>query len=221
LGVVAQSEEGLFQLSAEEFIHELIKDRFRPTHIVEGPSFGFGKDRKGNPEMLVREAARFDCAVHVVDPVWTRHPEGEAVWVSSSLIRKLLGEGKVAEAWECLGRPYRLFGEVIRGEGRGRIIGFPTVNLGAIDQVVPAEGVYAGRALVGEHSHPCAISIGHTPTFGGTARRIEGHLLDFDADLYGKPLALDFQRYLRPQKTFDSPQALIRQLQCDVETVRC
>lgn len=218
--VIARSEPTLLGLEAERFIEEVVVRRFHPTHIVEGPSFGFGRGRKGTPELLQHIAARFGYEVRIVDPVTIRIDEKETLLVSSSLIRRLLFEGKVRRAAACLGRPYSLSGEVVTGDGRGRTIGFPTANIAVAPQIVPADGVYAGRAMFHGDTVVAAISIGNTPTFHGTGRRIEAHLLDFEGELYGEPIRLEFERRLRDQRTFDSPEALVRQLHRDVEAVR-
>ncbi len=218
--VVAKSDPSLLGLTAERFVEEVIVRRFHPTHIVEGPSFGFGRGRKGTPKLLRRVAARFGCDVHIVEPIMLQIDEGETLMISSSLIRRLLAEGKVRRAALCLVRPYTLIGEVVKGNRRGRTIGFPTVNIAVIDQLVPGEGVYAGRAVLGNDILMAAISIGHTPTFGGTEQQVEAHLLDFNGDLYGRPIRIEFERRLRDQRTFDSPETLIEQLHRDIEAVR-
>jgi riboflavin kinase/FMN adenylyltransferase len=218
--VVAKSEAKLLALEAERFIEEVIVGRFHPTHIVEGPSFGFGRGRKGTSELLQRSAPRFGFEVHILDPVTVRIDGGETLMVSSSLIRRLLAQGQVQQAATCLGRAYALTGKVVVGDQRGRTIGVPTANLEVADQLVPGEGVYAGRAVVNDTDHAAAISIGRAPTFDGTESRIEAHLLDFDGDLYDRSLRLEFQRKLRPQRAFDSPAALAEQLRRDIEAVR-
>jgi riboflavin kinase/FMN adenylyltransferase len=217
--VVAKSEPALLDLEAERFVKEVVWDCFHPTHIVEGPSFGFGRGRKGTSELLKEVATRLGSEVHIVQPV-TLQINGETLLVSSSLVRRLLSEGKVRRAALCLGRPYALAGKVVPGDGRGRKIGFPTVNLETCDRLVPAEGVYAGQVRAGGKEYACAISIGHTPTFGGGEQRVEAYLLDFDGDLYGQSIRIEFKRFLRPQETFDSPEALARQLHLDVRAVR-
>lgn len=218
--VVARSEPELLALQPHRFVTEVITALFRPTAIVEGPTFCFGRGRKGTPQTLRELATPLGCDVHIVDPVRATIAEGETVMVSSTLIRDLLRQGRVREASLCLGRGYALCGEVVRGDGRGRRIGFPTANLSVGDQLVPAEGVYAGRVSVGGRELLCAISVGHTPTFGGTTDRAEAHILDFDADIYGELICIEFERFLRPQCRFDSPDALVAQLRRDVEAVR-
>ncbi len=218
--VVARSEPALLGLEAERFVEEVVARRFRPTRIVVGPSFGFGRGRKGTPETLQRFAAGFGCEVHIVEPVTLQIDEGETVMVSSSLIRRLIAEGRIDRANLCLGRSYALNGEVVEGDRRGCTIGFPTANLDVPDQLVPADGVYAGQATVRGKTYPAAISIGNTPTFGGTQRRVEAHLLEFDDELYGESIRVEFECRLRGQRRFESPEALVDQLHRDVEAVR-
>lgn len=218
--VVIRSEPALLGMEPEEFVFEIIRDRFSPTHIVEGPSFGFGKGRRGDVVLLKALACQFGCRVHVVDPVRLSFDGEQEVMVSSSLIRSLLSQGYVRRAAICLGRPYTLIGKVVRGDQRGRSLGFPTANIDPSDCLVPREGVYAGRAVMGERALTAAISVGHAATFGGIDRRVEAHLLDFSEDIYGADMRLEFHRYLRPQQKFDSADALVRQLRLDVQAAR-
>ncbi len=220
LTVVARSEPELLHLEAEQFVEEIIRKKFQPTHIVEGPSFGFGKERKGTPELLKELAGGFGCTVHIVEPVTFQIGEGEELLVSSSLIRYLVADGKVRRAALCLGRNYTIVGDVIRGATRGRTIGVPTANLLTHDQLIPGDGVYAGQATVRGTTHRCAISIGVKQTFGGTERCVEAHLLDFDGNLYGERIELEFSRRIREQQTFPSAEALATQLAEDVRHVR-
>ena len=224
--VVARSEPKLLALEATEFISDVIIKLFHPTHIVEGPSFGFGRGRKGSPEML-RDfmAGRSDsegghCEVHIVHPVTVALEDGDESMVSSSLIRKLIAEGKPRRAALCLGRPYMLSGQVVEGDRRGRTLGFPTANLEPVEQLVPKDGVYAGYAVVDGVQHAAAISIGANATFGGVGQRIEAHLLDFDEDIYGATIDLAFQRRLRDHQRFETPELLCEQLRRDVTSVR-
>lgn len=226
LTVVAHSDRALLGLEPEQFIKEIIIDRFHPTQIVEGPSFGFGKGRRGTPELLRSVAARFGCEVLILEPVCLQVTEGETLLVSSSLVRTLLAEGKVRRAALCLGRRYSLGGTVVRGHGRGRTLGFPTTNVEVVDRLIPGDGVYAARAFIGRSSRdslPCAVSIGHSPTFDDSPsapRQIEAHLLSLDRDVYGEHLRIEFGRRLRGQKKFESADDLTRQLELDVRAVR-
>ena len=218
--VVAESEPRLLSMEPLDFIDNIVVDKFSPAHVVEGWSFGFGRGRKGTPELLKKAAQQRGFEVLIVDPVNLSDTPSEPVPVSSSLIRRLIVEGQVQRAHSCLGRPYALLGMVERGFNRGTTLGFPTANLGRIAQLVPGQGVYAGTAEVGERSFLAAISIGTNPTFEGQISQVEAHVLDCEEDLYGQAMRLSFLRHLRPQRKFDSPEALKRQIGKDVLQVR-
>ncbi len=218
--VVARSEPGLLSREPRDFIDKIIVGKFKPSHVVEGWSFRFGKDRKGTPELLQEAGTRYGFEVFIVEPVNLQVAPGETVLVTSSLVRGLIGEGHVHRAHLCLGRPYALFGEVEKGHARGKELGFPTANLGKVEQLIPAEGVYAGTAEVCGRAYPAAISIGTTPTFQGQGLQVETFLVDCTKQLYGQPMRLAFHRFLRAQRKFDSPQELVQQINQDVEQVR-
>ena len=220
LVVIAQSTPDLLGLEPEAFVRDVLVARFRPTHIVEGPSFGFGRGRQGDSGLLRRLGPRYGFAVHVVGSVEVEVDAGETILVSSSLIRRLLVEGKVHRAALCLGRPYTIEGPVVPGAQRGRDLGFPTANVAVHEQLLPGDGVYAGRARVGTHTHAAAISVGTRETFANGSRALEVHVLDFTGDLYGQTLGVEFLRPLRPQQKFDSADALVQQLHRDIEAVR-
>lgn len=220
VAVVARSEPELMGIEADRFVEDILIRLFHPTHIVEGPSFGFGRGRKGTPELLTSVAGRFECKVHIVDPVRLALEDDKDAMVSSSLIRNLIAEGRMQDASLCLARPYCVTGVVAEGARRGRTIGFPTANVADIEQLLPGDGVYAGHALVDGQAHSAAISIGRTPTFGAGDRQVEAHLLDFDVDIYGRSIQIDFERRLRDQCTFSSASELTDQLRRDVEAVR-
>ena len=119
-----------------------------------------------------------------------------------------------------MGRPYTLFGQVIRGKKRGRELGFPTANIDPGDQIVPGEGIYAGWCSIQGRRHVAAVSIGHNPTFGIEQLSVEAYVLDFDGDIYDQTIQLEFARWIRGQEKFDSPDALAHQIREDIEQVR-
>ncbi|MEM6313417.1 MAG: bifunctional riboflavin kinase/FMN adenylyltransferase [Planctomycetota bacterium] len=192
---------------------ERLRDAVRPERLIEGEDFRFGKARAGDVEMLRTNAG--DTEVVTVAPATAVLSDLSVVDVGSSLIRWLIAHGRLSDAARCLGRPYRLAGSVIRGYGRGKQLGIPTANL-ATEQLVPADGVYA--ATVG--GQPAAVSIGVTPTFDGARRQVEVHILDTDADLYEKPLAVDMHHWVRPQVKFAGVDQLVTQLHRDFDQVR-
>lgn len=174
--VVVRSEPGFFSISAEDFIREIIVGRFHPRACVEGENFRFGRHRQGDEAMLMSAGARHGFDVYVVPPVRAAlggHPD---TVISSSLVRHLLASGNVDRAALCLGRPYALLGTVRHGLGRGRTLGFPTANVATEGQLVPAEGVYAGRAFVNVRGRQVEARGDRGSGFGvqGSGFRVQG-----------------------------------------------
>jgi riboflavin kinase/FMN adenylyltransferase len=213
--LVLHTTPDLLALSASDFFTEVLRRRLAARALVEGPNFGFGRNREGNVELLARLCRAAGVGLTVVPPLRLAGAE-----VSSSRVRAALLRGDVAEAAALLGRPYRLHGTVGVGQRRGRALGFPTANLERLATVVPGDGVYAVRAWAGEASWPGAANVGPNPTFGEQARKVEAHLIGFQGDLYGQPLALDFLGRLRDTRPFASPADLVEQLRRDAEQAR-
>jgi len=213
--VLLQTTPDLLRLTAEEFFEQVVRGRFEARAMVEGVNFGFGRGRGGNVQTLAELCARAGLALVVVPPV---QAGGETI--SSRRVRAALERGAVREATECLGRPYCLTGWVGTGQRRGATLGFPTANLERIDTLIPANGVYAVRAHAEGVNAPGALNIGPNPTFGEHVRKVEVHLIDFQGDLYGCELSVDFIERLRDTRPFGSVQELIAQLRADVERAR-
>jgi riboflavin kinase/FMN adenylyltransferase len=204
-------------LSAEQF-WAILRDRVRPSHLVEGSTFTFGKDRGGNVKRLGEWAAAAGVRLHVVEPVSVPLLDMQVAPVSSTLVRWLLFNGRARDAAICLGRPYSLQGLVVKGHQRGRTIGVPTANLDCGEQMIPDDGVYAARCTVGGTSYPTALSIGTMPTFGADLKRqVEAHLIGFAGDLYGQTLRVELLDWLRGQKKFDGVEALKAQMRRDLD----
>jgi riboflavin kinase / FMN adenylyltransferase len=201
--LVLHFDERLASLSPEEFAEQMLRAAGIEC-IAAGDSFHFGKGRSGDLGTL--EQLGFDVRrVPLVDNV------------SSSHIRSLLNAGEVAQAATLLGRPAEVEGTVVHGDHRGRLLGFPTANLETPPGVlVPKLGIYAGHAL----DRRAAISIGTNPTYGGTERRAEAHLLDFDGDLYGRRLIVELWAHLRDEVKFTTEQALVEQIAADCARTR-
>ncbi|MEZ4698806.1 MAG: bifunctional riboflavin kinase/FAD synthetase [Rhodothermales bacterium] len=202
-------------MDASAFVEDVLLARVGLKEIVIGYDHGFGKDRAGDSALLRELGARHGFGVDVI-PAQVL----EADIVSSTRIRQLLVEaGDVRQAAGMLGRPYRLTGEVVHGDGRGRQIGYPTANL-AIEnpnKVIPRTGVYAVRAWRQGAAAPVGgmLNIGVRPTFDGDSMRIEAHLFDVDASLYGESLRIDFIERIRDEQKFRTIDALIEQLSKD------
>jgi riboflavin kinase / FMN adenylyltransferase len=200
---------------ASEFIEEVLVGALRATRVSVGENFRFGHRAQGDPELLGADG-RFEAVVHPLLEV-----DGEVV--SSSHIRGLVLAGEVDLATHFLGAPFQLRGEVVHGDERGRELGVPTANLVPDEALVcPGHGIYACLASgpsIGER--PAAVSIGVRPTFEtGRGELIEAHLLDFEGDLYGSELRLDFMHRLRGERRFETPAALIEQMQQDMQRTR-
>jgi len=209
----------VLDLSAERF-WEILRDDVRPSHLVEGGTFNFGKGRRGSIQLLQQWAAGTGVAVNVIQPVSTALLDFTVVPVSSSLIRWLLFNGRVRDAAICTGRPYALEGPVVKGHQRGRALGMPTANLDCRDQLVPADGVYAGRCAVDGRAYAAAVSIGTMPTFGENQRQVEAYLLDFTGDLYGQVLRVELLDWVREQRKFAGVEALKARMAKDLEIVK-
>jgi len=213
--VILPPAPDVLDLSAEQF-WRILRDEARPSHLVEGGSFSFGKNRIGTIDKLREWSAGTSIRLDVVDAVEVVLPNMLLVPVSSSVIRWLLAQGRVREAGICLGRPYELDGIVVQGAKRGRELGVPTANLDCKDQLVPADGVYAGQCVVNDRLWPAAVSIGTNPTFGQNPRNVEAHLVGFSGDLYGRGIRLELLDWQREQQTFDGIEALKVRIACDI-----
>jgi riboflavin kinase/FMN adenylyltransferase len=213
--VAYPTDEALLQLSAAQFFDHIVRGTLAARALVEGPNFFFGHNREGTIDRLRELTAAADISLDVVPPIVI-----DGAIVSSSRVRDLIRSGNVEQANKLLSAPYRIRGMVTHGAGRGATIGFPTANLEAIDTLLPAQGVYAGRAWVGDTSWPAAINLGPSPTFGDSSVRVEAHLIGLDEPLYGQPLEVDFLARLRDIRPFESPESLARQLTRDVDEVK-
>jgi riboflavin kinase/FMN adenylyltransferase len=201
--LVAAFVPELQRLTPDEFADEYLR-AIGGEAVIAGEDFRFGVRRSGDLDLL--ERLGFDVLVV---------PDVEGV--SSTTIRAALGQGDVGGAARMLGRPFELDGTVVAGDQRGGTLGFPTANLSVDPQLAcPRYGIYAGAAL----GHRAAISIGTNPHYGGTERRIEPYLLDFEGDLYGRRLLLEVWERLRDEAVFESEEQLVAQIARDVEATR-
>ncbi|MBM4493382.1 bifunctional riboflavin kinase/FAD synthetase [Rhodococcus hoagii] len=215
------------KLSPERYVHEILVERLHVSEVVVGENFTFGRKAAGNVDLLRRTGARFGFAVDGVN-LLAEH----AVTFSSTYIRSCVDAGDVAAAAEALGRPHRVEGVVVHGDGRGRGLGFPTANIAPpMYSAIPADGVYAawftvlgpgpveGTVEPGKR-YAAAVSVGTNPTFSGRTRTVEAFVLDREADLYGQHVAVDFVQRVRGMEKFDSVEALIEEMGRDAEKAR-
>lgn len=210
--LVLRATHELLALRAKEFFAEMVQKRLQAQALVEGTNFGFGRGREGDVGALAELCGPAGIRLTVVPPVLL-----DGIEVSSSRVRAALTTGNVREAASLLGRPYRLHGLVGKGQRRGQKLGFPTANLEQVQTLVPGDGVYAVRVPYEGMNWPGAANVGPNPTFGENARKVEIHLIGFQGDLYGKPLAVDFIERLRDTRPFKEVEALVEQLRCDID----
>lgn len=206
------------QLTADQFIEEILVARFAAEHVVIGENFNFGFKAQGTPKYLAEVGPKYGFGVTIV-----KLEENRGSTISSTRIRSLIIDGQIERANELLTRNFYLTGQVVHGEKRGREIGYPTANIG-LDPLatIPADGVYAGWLTVGADRWPAAISIGTNPTFPGVrGRQVEAYALDqIDLDLYDKAAKLEFGFRLRDTLKFDGLDPLLVQMKKDCDKAR-
>jgi len=229
--IVLRDTASLLRLPPVDFVDKFLLKDVRPVALVEGDDFNFGANRAGNIETLKQIAEPEGFDVVVVPPKMVKLPTGQSVRVSSTTIRYMLQSGHVADAAILLDRCYRLIGQIITGRGKGRQIGFPTLNMQIPSQIIPQQGVYAGFVLIGasqddvckfDNRKPSVFSIGQAVTFGDQhSQLIEAHILDTElGDTTGQWMAMDFVDHIRIQRRFESPEALAAQIARDCLTAK-
>ena len=213
--IVFTFDKAFSQQSAEAFIKR-VTSAGDVQRIVVGPDFQFGHGREGAVPALRTLGERYGFAVTVVEPIAL----GGAV-VSSTRIRQALREGDLDTAQALLGRPYSVTGTIVRGEQRGRSLGFPTINVAPPpDKLLPHDGIYATWVMLGDTRHRAASSLGVRPTFGGGPRKLEAYILDFSEEVYGQQATVAFVERLRDEIRFDSADDLAKQIAKDVQQTR-
>jgi len=213
--LILPPEPAVLNLSAEDF-WKFLRDDAAVAHLVEGATFRFGKGAKGTIDALRRWTADSRVELHVIESVNVSLLDMHVAPVSSSIIRFLISYGRMRDAAICLGRPYLLRGKVARGFGRGKGLGIPTANLQCGDQLIPADGVYAGQCRIDGQLYAAAVSIGLLPTFSERVRQIEAHLIGFDGDLYDRVIDVELLDWVREQRRFPAVSELVTQIQSDI-----
>ena len=210
--VVVQHFDAAFAaIAAEDFVRHILVDRLHATRLWVGKDLRFGQGRGGDVEDLTRWGKDLDFSVAVVEPILI-----DGIRVSSSRIRQMIGEGRLADVKKMLGRYHFLSGRIIGGHKRGRDLGFPTANLSTRTEVLPPDGIYATLLHRGERTLPSVSSIGVNPTFGAGSRTIECFIMNFDENIYGEAVKLSLVERIRDEKKFPSVDALIAQIRYDV-----
>jgi len=215
--LVVPFDEALSRVDGADFIRTLADGFHHLRSVTVGESFQFGHDRSGDVPLLRRLGAALGFGVNAVAPV---RDDGQPV--SSTRVRTALREGRLDEVARLLGRPYSIAGTVVPGDRRGHALGFPTANLDVPERELPPLGVYPARLVVDGIRHDAVLNLGNRPTVdaAATVPRLEIHVLDFDGDLYGRELEVEFGARLRPEHRFESLDALRAQIARDVAAAR-
>ncbi len=206
----------LSAMPATEFVRRVLVQRLSAREVWVGLGFRFGHDRAGDFDLLQRLGSEYDFSAHAIEPVLL-----DCERVSSSSIRRQLAAGDLDEAARALGRPYAIGGTVVRGRQLGRTLGYPTANLRLQGKIPALEGVYASHVHgVGQRPWPSVSSLGTRPTVHGVEPLLEAHLFDFDGDLYGQRIEVEFVARLRNEEKFDGLDALVAQMHRDAAQAR-
>ncbi len=203
---------------ARQFVREFLSERLAVREVCVGRSFSFGHRREGDLALLQEAGRELGFAAVGIDEVMLR---GERI--SSTRIRRAVGEGRVEDAAEMLGRPFCVTGRIVRGDRMGQRLGWPTINVASDHRLLPADGVYASRVLLPSFpaTFDCATNIGTRPTvYENYQRVVESHILDFKADVYGQRVELSFHKRLREERIFPTVMDLSAQIGRDVEATR-
>jgi riboflavin kinase/FMN adenylyltransferase len=215
------------RLSPETFTHTVLVEQLHAARVVVGENFTYGHRAAGNVESLAVEGRRFGFAVEGI-ALAEDSSDGGDVTISSTYIRACVAAGDMVSAARALGRPHRVDGVVVRGDRRGRELGYPTANVETPPfTAIPADGVYAGhlvtrdpRSGASRERFPAAVSVGSNPTFQGSRRTVEAFVLDYDGDLYGEHVGVEFAQRLRPMAAFPDVDALVAAMGKDVADTR-
>ncbi|MBZ0264181.1 bifunctional riboflavin kinase/FAD synthetase [bacterium] len=210
--VVIPFSKEFASIPAEQFLKNILIDTIGLKHLVIGFNHSFGKNREGNAEFLAKKSEEYGFQLSVVGAFTLN-----TTTISSTLIRKTIANGDVEKANEYLGNPFRLFGNVVHGDGRGRGLGYPTANLKLAEDhlLVPGEGVYTCAIYHEGRRYPGIASIGRCETFGEHPLAVEAHIFDETLNLYDKLIAVEFLEFIRPQVKFKSVEELLKQMQKD------
>ena len=228
---ILESNLELLSLSPANFVERFLVKNIQPEVVIEGENFNFGSARTGSIHTLKKLGAEKGFEVVEIKSKEVKLSTGQTAKISSTLIRDMLTDGKVADATVALGRPYRLIGKVIPGCGKGKQLGFPTLNLEKPQQIVPMEGVYAGTVELADNLEgvcgakkriPAVFSIGRATTYGqGQSLLIEAHLLIDNAEQFtGRWMAMDLIKHLRKQQKFKTETELSAQIEKDCEKTK-
>ena len=202
-------------MSASRFVEEILVGKLGVRHMIVGYDYAFGRHREGDLPFLQRKGREFGFSVEELKPI-----TADSTVYSSTRIRRMLMNGRVADVVDYLGRHYTVEGRVVGGERRGKKLGFPTANLETEKDLLPKPGVYAVKVRRGDSLLDGVVNIGSNPTFGAEGFSVEVHLLDFSEEIYDENLRLYFIERLRDEMPFPSVEALVKRISADVEKAR-
>ena len=206
-------------IPAKEFIEKILVDRIGTKAVVVGKDYTFGKNREGNLDLLKTYGKRIGFEVIVVREIQMSNNSEDKI--SSTRIRELISDGKVAESQKLLGRHYQIRGTVMTGRDRGgRLLGFPTANINLYDELSPKTGVYAVTVECKGSKYKGVANIGYSPTFDDRIFTVEAHILDFNDDIYGQKIRVNFIKRLRDEKKFLNISELSKQIKKDIDKAR-
>ena len=209
-------DKAMTQISAEQFVVKILKDKIHAKKIVVGHDFTFARNKEGNVKVLKELGHEYGIEVEIVQPI-----KINGIRVSSTFIRELISEGRIDEIPQYLGTPYVIEGEIIHGKANGRKMGYPTANISLKDQIIkPKNGIYASRVIIDGKKYFGATNVGMNPTVNGKYLSIETNILNFDEDIYGKRVRIEFLEKIRDEKKFESLDELKKQLDLDTGFVR-
>ena len=213
--IVLTFSRELSMLSPEDFLREYLRRRIGARVVVVGHNVSFGHARAGNAEVMRQLGRELGFETIVVGPI-----ECDGIVVSSTRVREMIAAGDMKRTAILLGRPHFLRGPVVHGRERGRTIGFPTANIQSRTECLPPDGVYATRVVMEEGSYPSITNIGMRPTFSEPERTIEAHIFEFNRDIYGREVKLEIAERIRPERKFESAQALAAQIASDLQRAK-
>ena len=215
IAIFARFNAHLAEMSPDDFVQEVLLQKLKAKKVIVGYDWQFGKDRAGNAQVLKSLGKCYQFDVKIVPAT-----QINGLIVHSTPIREAIASGNLELATELLGRRYSIIGKIVKGEGRGRQLGYPTANIGAVEQMLPPNGVYAIQAKLEGRSLNGVLNMGSRPTFDGVKFQIEGHLFDFDEMVYDKEIEIFFVKKIRDERAFPNPTALVNQIRQDVATAK-
>ena len=212
IAIFVRFDAYLAEMSPGGFVQDVLIDKLRARQVIVGYECQFGKNRAGNAEVLQSIGAEYNFDVTIMPPTLV-----EGMPVHSTRVREAVVQGKLKLAAQLLGRPHSIIGRIVRGDGRGRQIGYPTANIHAENQIHPPNGVYAIQAKLKDRLYGGILNMGMRPTVGGLTFQIEAHLFNFNENVYDKEIEIFFIKNIRDERKFPDLESLVKQIDQDVE----